>query len=310
MKLIAIILAVALMTGVIPISNDAAAQGTVEATNLRVDKRSAWQSKHHKLGIKAIGQGDWATARKYFKTGCDTELDLSACFLLAEAYRRGDGGPKDQKAAQRLYQYVCGDGLKGGCIYSGYLNNDAPVNGGDKGRLARAEKRCISGEEYECNLAGAYYGRGKGTEKNPAEAQKYYLLGCERNLGAACGNLGLMHYSGEAGKKDDEAAFAMIKKSCELKYLNGCADYSSFLRVGIGTDPDLTLSRKIAATACNDGSPQACHTYGQAAIRGQGGEKDYEQAALAFDVACRAKIGLACNNLAVQFLNGWGVEKK
>jgi len=142
-----------------------------------------------------------------------------------------------------------------------------------------------------------------------AKALEYYQIGCERNQGAACKSLGSMHFSGEAGKKDDEAAFALMKKACELGDLNGCADYSGYLRAGIGTDTDLVLSRKIAATACNDGSPTACHTYGQAAIRGQGGEKDYEQAAIAFDSACRAKIGLACNNLAIQFLNGWGVEK-
>ena len=113
--------------------------------------------------------------------------DGAPCFMLGSFYHTGNGVPRDDATALKLFQQSCASGWWRGCgrLGESYMwGEGAPVD------LPRAlqsfDKACAGKYGPGCFNAGLMYARGKGTAVNVVLAQQRLVKACEFGVAAAC----------------------------------------------------------------------------------------------------------------------------
>jgi TPR repeat protein len=129
------------------------------------------------------------------------------------------------------------------------------------------------------NALGVMYDKGRGVERDPGEAVKWYRKAAEQGLASAQFNLALMYRAGTGVAKDDAAAFAWFEKAARQGAPE--AQYMAALQLedGVGTGRDAAAAVRWYAQAASSGYAPAQHNLAVAYATGVGIAKDEEAAA-------------------------------
>jgi hypothetical protein len=111
--------------------------------------------------------------------------------------------------------------------------------------------------------------------------------------------------NGEGVPEDDERAYSLGLRGCELGYWDGCRGLGvSLVRA---ENPQLAAQgRELLALACEGGSASGCGFLGAALRDGMGGPVDVAASNQYFERACEGGSVPFCSDLAVAYIKGTG----
>ncbi|HEX2861903.1 MAG TPA: tetratricopeptide repeat protein, partial [Lacunisphaera sp.] len=135
------------------------------------------------------------------------------------------------------------------------------------------EKHARAGDPVAQYLLGRAYAEGKGVEKNPAEAIKWFSLAADQGDLPAQDMMGALYFKGEGVEKDLAKARSYFQKSAE------------------------------------SGSPMGAYSMGYIFLRGEGVEKDTKEAFRWLLQAANGGHGPSQYEVASLYWNGDGVER-
>lgn len=149
--------------------------------------------------IPANGKRGCALVEKASITRPDAE------FMLGECYRQGLGGVTDPIKAQAAYTLAAGKNfVPAKCALGAMMLAEPPP------KPARGLQLCEEGANGGDPIAqlqlGDAYRHGKGVDRNPKEARRWYEMAAAQKQPEASRKLGEMYATGEGGKKDKKKA--------------------------------------------------------------------------------------------------------
>jgi TPR repeat protein len=193
---------------------------------------------------------------------------------LAIAYETGDGVPKDEAKAARLYRQASDVG-------------DAQAT---------------------LNLGAMYY-EGRGVAKNYGEALVLFRKAASLGDAQAMTNLGVMYGAGQGVVKDSAQSLRWLEQAAEL----GSSSALTFLAIryeeGNGVVKNESEAARLYRKAADLGNDQAMLNLGKLFYEGQGVAKDYAQALRLFRQAAERGNAQAMTNVGVMYQNGQAVPK-
>jgi TPR repeat protein len=193
---------------------------------------------------------------------------------LAIAYETGDGVPKDEAKAARLYKQASDVG-------------DAQAT---------------------LNLGAMYY-EGRGVAKNYAEALVLFRKAASLGDAQAMTNLGVMYGAGQGVLKDNAQSLHWLEQAAD----RGSSSALTFLAIryeeGNGVVRNESEAARLYRKAVDLGNDQAMLNLGKLFYEGQGVAKDYAQALRLFRQAAERGNAQAMTNIGVMYQNGQAVPK-
>lgn len=225
-------------------------------------------------------QGDLAVAGEIFAPMCGWN-DPVACVVAGWAYTQLDTAGDRVRAT---------DGL----LWSGVEDWDRDhVSPRESEGAEFFQTACDEGIERGCAELGRAYGWGLGVPYDPRRAFELFVAACEAGEPVGC------KWAGDAQLKalggDAEHWF---QTACDQGLPDGCRALSN---EGDFSDEERTV---MLGDACQAGDARACAWYAEWLI--EDGLDD--QGFAAFERACDAGVGAACDDLAGYVLNGVGME--
>jgi TPR repeat protein len=203
---------------------------------------------------------------------------------------------------------------------------------------------CATGDDAGCTLLGSYYYNGIAPAVfDRSRAAELYERACGHGYGNACLNLGKLYLLGHGVPKAPERAEAMIYRECEKGYFKACLHYVNAVHFkklpsteehyrfaarracegGLDCSYYKDLAEKkekgsgdaeiasVIATACKNGSAEACETLGEFYLKGQGVPQDEAGALEHFEQACAAgRTRFACWHAGVMKYNAGEDQKE
>ena len=233
--------------------------------------------------------------------------------------------------------------------------------------LENSKKLCNDNNGSACDIVGYYYQTGKGVKQDLQKAVEYYQKSCttgytdgcynlavlyekvpsvqnyekafkiyedlcyKQKDGGACNSLAIMYDAGKGIKKDHEKSMAILDKSCELDYADGCFWRGFFYHKESNTKQSTKfftkacslgnqkacqiLKKNSTATntiknyeqGCKNNNPQDCYELG--VIYFQLNKPNYEKSIELYEKACNANVDRACYNLGSIYYRGVGTSK-
>ncbi|QKF91640.1 tetratricopeptide repeat protein [Campylobacter sp. CCUG 57310] len=164
--------------------------------------------------------------------------------------------------------------------------------------LTLLKKSCALDNAQGCSYAGVVYSL-KSTPDH-AKASFYMHKACDMNLGDGCWNLGYLYSYGLGVKKDENRAFELYKRSCELRYGVGC----EALALAYKDKKDEANYFKYLNLACQNGHVDSCSNIGYMYERGSGAQFNLLEAMKFYDMACKGEDQLACYALGYIYEKG------
>jgi TPR repeat protein len=145
---------------------------------------------------------------------------VAECFAIADALAHGDGRPKNERAALRLFAEICEKASDGAACYnaSALLGDDAAERA-----LRYLEKACAAKVLVGCADLGVALREGRGAAKDAVRARVVLGQACRGAVADACAELSDMWAKGEGGGKDAQKARALREAACQLGDEEACA---------------------------------------------------------------------------------------
>ncbi len=236
------------------------------------------------------GSADPAAATAKFNQACDGK-DGNACKNLGIAHT--DADPPKHDAAAEAFQRACDLKHAGGCIELGrsHLEGRGVPRDQDKA-VSFFEVACGLGSHQGCGAQGLYLILGK--PPNVEKGLKLVTEACDKDVGEACRNLGVLHRDGHVPPKDPVKAFGLFERACGLKDGGGCNAVGFAAERGLGTKRDLDGAIQHYTKACELGEMLGCMNLGIAHRDGLGVPKDAAKAFSMLDKACSGGEPKAC----------------
>jgi len=128
--------------------------------------------------------------------------DGSACWLLGQAYERGDGGsrgyfPPDLKRAAHFYWIGCERGHVVACTSWAELLQEGRGTTRDAPRATSLfVQSCERGEKVACFEAGMAFEKGDGVRRDARRSNGFFQTACDAGFPAGCGMLEVSTGSG------------------------------------------------------------------------------------------------------------------
>lgn len=255
-------------------------------------------------------------------------LFARACTLGLAAACEG-AAPAEPAAFEARYRAACDTGGIPACrALAGLLTAETRSARDRSEALALLDRLCRAGDPASCNNAEAYW-RKQATGDAGQRAREYAALGCEAGGSEDCTRLGNAALGQGAAARP--AALAWFEKACRrdasacasaedvrnepaLAARCGSGDQVGCLGLGLilarsNTDlRDEARGAALLATACEAGTPGACHPAGEVFLYGRG-EPDRGVAAARADGllarGCKAGEAASCETLADQLATGY-----
>jgi TPR repeat protein len=206
------------------------------------------------------------------------------------------------------------------------------------------EHACAAGDDAGCTLLGSYHYNGLAPAAfDRRRAAELYERACGHGYGNACLNLGKLYLLGHGVPKDPDKAEAMIYRECKQGYFKACLHYVNAVRFkklpsteeryryaarkaceggldcsyygdvaqkGENGSGDAAIA-SVIATACGNGSAEACERLGGFYLEGKGVPQDEAKALEYFEQACAAgRARFACRHAGVMKYNAGGDKKE
>ena len=141
--------------------------------------------------------------------------ETAGCNGLGGAYMLGLGVAVDVGRALAVYEYACEYGNAAACTNAGMVFSRV-----DPALAMQAfADGCELGEGESCVALAAGYREGFGVAQDLARAESILSSACERDVGAACGDLAL-----GVAESDPERLRQAHARACELDYGQSCGE--------------------------------------------------------------------------------------
>jgi TPR repeat protein len=154
---------------------------------------------------------------------------------------------------------------------------------------------CDGGDLARCDKAALALKQGIGAQPSPIQAREFMGKACEGGRGEACDTLANWLES-ETQDGNPEQVHALYRSACKRGIASACAEVARRVR---DQGQRMSEARAMAKKACDAGAPRGCYLLASMCERGEGGPRSEEMAEFLFGSACDAKVGDACNDLAV-----------
>lgn len=166
--------------------------------------------------------------------------------------------------------------------------------------LASAQRGCANDDDcFDHAVRAAERG-------DHAFANQLYGRLCDRDVEAACNNLGVAYEEGLGVPADPERSVRLFKRSCRQGHARGCANAGRLYREGApGLRPQPDLARRLLRSACQQRNALGCMHLGQM-LEAAGA---YEAARGRYQVGCEEGGFVSCHSLAMLYARGLGVPQ-
>ena len=244
----------------------------------------------------AYDRGDYAEALRLWQAACDNG-NPRGCYHAAVVHRDGEGVPADFERARALFTQACEQRFALACFNMGVYS---------EGEQQREffKRGCALDDVGSCARMGMAYRDGDGVEKNPEQAVGYLERAClitEMRAGAACFMLASL-YDGHADAPitdDPDTANRWLEEGCARNDADSCQNLAWHYAHGFGLETDFVRSAALYQLACDDNAAMECFFVpsqhrASPEYRGREIDRDWRQAAGAYDKACDAGLSHGC----------------
>jgi TPR repeat protein len=188
--------------------------------------------------------------------------------LLADAYTKGAGVPKNVAKAIKIYKKLIESGsrfsffgVSASCLWADELARIYESGDGVPKDMAEAtkwyRKAAEQGDAYaQYSLAWAYE-EGVGVETNAVEAIKWYQKAAEQGVTAAEFSLGLMYYNGKGVPQDYSEALKWNRKAANQGNIGSQNNLGVMYAKGQGVPQDYVEAYKWYNLAAAQGNTNA-----------------------------------------------------
>lgn len=185
------------------------------------------------------------------------------------------------------------------CAFAGYPEAKQALQRHD---YQLAHSQCIHAANVgnpDCqNLIGYLVRGGLGVEKNPDQAQSWFLYAAKKKHPAAQYNLALMYSSGELGTPDHQQAAKWLLQAAEQNNLNAQVNIGTAYSLGIGVPVSPEKAFTWWQRAAVAGSAMAQNNLGWSYMTGKGVAPNAAEATLWLTRAASQNADLLARDLA------------
>ena len=252
-------------------------------------------------------EGDATNAESQSTCGVGSFED---CFELGEAYRKGDGVPRDARRAAEFYERACDGGYAPGCHNLGKSYTEGEGVGQDWAQAAELYWRaCDGGYAEGCNNLGYLYAEGVGVPLDRARAAGLYERACDGGNAEGCYNLGDYYSEGKGVVQDWVQVAELYRRACRGEVARGCYKLGFLYSEGQGVDQDWAQAAELFRRSCGAGNTPGCYNLGFLYSEGKGVRQDWAQAAELYGRTCDGGYAKGCYNLGYVYSEGMGVPR-
>jgi TPR repeat protein len=256
---------------------------------------------YHLARIKSA-QKDYEAAFVIYQTLAGRDYKI-AIIQLAGSYAEGRGTTVNLPLAKRFYQIACDKEFPMGCAAVGEMIFKGDGTAEDKSAgLALMNAACDDGSGYGCNLAGLYLDKDNATKD---EARALFARSCDLDWMDGCANYGLRLWRIAKTSQDYMAALPPYETACTAKVGWACRNIGYMYRDAKGPDKDLGAAERYFTLGCDLDDGQSCNARGFL-LRDSG---DSAQAYGFFEKSCTLKHINACVTQGYMLEKGEGVAK-
>ncbi|MBI4860971.1 MAG: SEL1-like repeat protein [Candidatus Riflebacteria bacterium] len=234
---------------------------------------------------------------------------------LAEAYRHGNGTPKDPVQAAVWYKKAAEGGSVTAQRILGTMFSEGAGVPRDPAQAVRwFERAAESGDVEAARLLADALLAGQGIPGNHPEALKWYRFVFDRrlataNLGEIARRIGWLHEAGKGVTHDPGEALAWYRRAAELGSADGTYCVGVCYDVGIGVAKDQNQALYWYRRAAEKGLSRAIWAVGLCYEHGRGVTQDPVQAFTWYRRAAERGDVRGQHNLGLCFENGIGVAR-
>jgi len=125
-----------------------------------------------------------------------------------------------------------------------------------KSEIKEFEKECEAGNFEACGAAGIFYEHpvelgGSASDRDYNKTLYYFKKACDRNLYAACLEIGAMYVREEGVKADYKKAMKLFNKACKGGEMEACSNLGFMYQYGKGVKVDKIRAIEYYKKACN-----------------------------------------------------------
>ena len=162
------------------------------------------------------------------------------------------------------------------------------------------------GDPQAQNRLGWMLENGLGTNRDPAEAARWYREAAIRGLSTAQNNLGILYREGRGVTKDSSEAARWFEKAAAARHPGGLNNLAVLLDHGEGVPENNSEAAKLFAMAAEAGNTRAKTNLGILYRDGEGVPQDLQRARQLFEQAASEQGVRGMTNLGVMLLHGEG----
>jgi TPR repeat protein len=172
------------------------------------------------LAFACVATGCGGNANKGALTAKTARLNRQergvAELLLGNAYRQGDGLPRDRGRAAAHFEWGCELGNADACSSFGLELLERSSNRREQERAVRIlENACNAGSAVGCARVGSLLLTGTLLPGDPARARSLFQRACDANAELGCYNLGSWYASAAPPAQDLNRAAALFERVCD-----------------------------------------------------------------------------------------------
>jgi TPR repeat protein len=205
--------------------------------------------------------------------------DASALTNLALQYEEGEGMPKNEAEAARLYRQAADLGNRQAILNLGGLYHDGRGVAQDYAEAARLyQKAADLGDPQAMTNLGVIYAHGEGVPKNGPEAVRWYQKAVEAGHPAGMAFLALAYEKGEIVSRDYAEAARLYRKAADLGNRQAILNLGTMYYRGRGVNQSYSEALRLFRQAADLGDRQAMNNIGVMYSEGQGVPKNEAEA--------------------------------
>ena len=166
-------------------------------------------------------------------------------------------------------------------------------------------RACATSGAACLDIARKYF-TGDGVEKNDAKARTFFLKGCDKKVGEACGYAASLMIDGVGGARHLAAGHALREKACTLGFNHACNDLGSNWAEATGgvAAKNFAKAKRYYDKACTLRDGLGCFNLGNVFRLGEGVAVDMPKAIALFQQACDLDAAGGCTELAIIYYEG------
>jgi TPR repeat protein/uncharacterized caspase-like protein len=205
--------------------------------------------------------------------------NASALTNLALQYEEGEGMPKNEVEAARLYRQAADLGNRQAILNLGSMYHDGRGVAQSYAEALRFfQKAAELGDGQAMTNLGVMYAHGEGIPKNGSEAVRWYQKAAEANHPVGLTYLALAYEKGEMISKDYAEAARLYRKAAELGNRQAILNLGTMYYRGRGVNQSYTEAMRLFRQAADLGDSQAMTNVGVMYSEGQGVPKSDAEA--------------------------------